>query len=369
MNTLTLDLGAHSYALHIGTDLLDNIEAYIPLSLEKRKVFILTDETVKPLYADTIMSVFKAQGALPFLLCVKGGEESKSFSEFERLSHEILSHQVTRDSLLVALGGGVVGDLGGFLASTLLRGIPYIQVPTTLLAQVDSSVGGKTAINTPYGKNLVGTFYQPKSVIIDLNTLKTLPVREYRAGLAESVKYGLIEDVSFFEYLETNSARLNAMDMEVCQEIVLKSCETKARIVSQDEKETKGKRALLNLGHTFGHALETLAGYTGDVLHGEGVSVGMVMAAQASHELGMFSQEDVIRLTRLLRALALPVSIKDLGVSVTPTKMYTLMCGDKKATKDGIGFILLDKIGQARLRSDLSEEFILKLIEKCMELD
>lgn len=362
--TLSVDLGRDSYDIHIGTGLLADIHRYIPFSLAHRKVFILTDKNVESIYATRVMDAFEKQGADVKLLVVEGGEKSKSFAEFERLSSEMLSCKATRDSVLVALGGGVVGDLGGFIASTIVRGISYIQIPTSLLAQVDSSVGGKTAINTSFGKNLVGTFYQPKSVIIDLEVLETLPSREYKAGLAEVVKYGVIADSAFFEYLAGHVEALNALDFEVCREIVLKSCVTKADIVSMDEKETKGMRALLNLGHTFGHALELMAGYNGDVLHGEAVSVGMVMAAQASCDRGDISDADVQRLVRLLKGLALPVSFDDLGLAVDPEQMYDLMLGDKKATKDGIGFVVLSEIGKAVVRSDLSKDFILKLISE-----
>ena len=361
---LSVDLADAPYDIYIGEGLLGNIGAYIPFSLENRTVFILTDENVRSLYADKVETVLRSCGAQTHVLTIKGGESSKSFSDYERLSGEMLSHKATRDSLLIALGGGVVGDLGGFLASTIVRGIPYIQVPTTVLAQVDSSVGGKTAINTSFGKNLIGTFYQPHAVIIDLKTLKTLSEREYKAGIAEALKYGIIADFPFFEYIEANVDALNAMDDAVCQKVVYTSCATKADIVALDEKETTGARALLNLGHTFGHALELMAGYNGDVLHGEAVSVGMVMAAQASCDLGDLSEDDVARITALLRALKLPVTIPELGVKVDVDEMYSLMLGDKKATKDGIGFIVLTRIGGACVRSDLSQDFISKLIQK-----
>ncbi len=379
--SLPVYLEGRSYKIHIGRGLLNNFKDFIPFPLDQRKLFLLTDENVNRLYAEHVLNTLREYGALPVLLTVKGGETSKSFSDFERLSNEILSHKVTRDSILIALGGGVVGDLGGFLASTIVRGIPYIQIPTTLLAQVDSSVGGKTAINTAYGKNLLGTFYQPDAVIIDPETLQTLSKREYRAGLAEIVKYGLINDLPFFEFLEENSKSLNPIDtpinMELCQTIILKSCAIKAKIVSEDEKETENARILLNLGHTFGHALELIAGYNGKILHGEGVSVGMMMAAQASLDLECLSKNDFNRIRTLLQSLGLPVSISDLDldplktdINILPEQMYDLMLGDKKAIRKGIRFILFDgAIGQTNVRSDLSQDFVLNLIKKCINLD
>lgn len=363
--TLSVDLGAQSYDISIGSDLLALVDQLCPIDFTGRKVFVLTDENVGCLYRDNLLSVFKERGAICHCLDIVGGESSKSFEEYERLSNEMLSHKVTRDSVLIALGGGVVGDLSGFLASTIVRGISYIQIPTTLLAQVDSAVGGKTAINTQYGKNLVGTFYQPKSVIVDLETLKTLPNREYKAGLAEVVKYGVMADPLFLKYLEDNTSALNEIDKNICQEIVFKSCSIKASVVNQDEKETTGSRALLNFGHTFGHALELLAGYNGDVLHGEAVSVGMVMASQLSCDLGMVEQKDVDRVTDILKSLMLPIRANDLGLnSIDVEKMYDLMLGDKKATKKGISFILLNDVGSACVVSEIPQEQVLLSTKK-----
>lgn len=363
---LTVALGKNAYDIHIGIDTLGKASSAIPLPLKGRKVFVLTDEIVGDFYADMLLKALNDQGAICHLMTVEGGEASKSLSDYDRLSNEMLSHKVSRDSVLITLGGGVVGDLGGFLASTIVRGIPYVQIPTTLLAQVDSSVGGKTAINTTHGKNLIGTFYQPKSVIIDLNTLKTLPARQYKAGLAEVVKYGIISNRTFFDYLNANSEALNDMNPDVCQEIVLQSCKAKSSIVAQDEKETKGMRALLNLGHTFGHALELLAGYNGDVLHGEAVSVGMVMAAQLSCDLGMIAEDDVACVSSLLEKLGIPTTVKGLNMSPCEDEIYNLMLGDKKATKDGIGFIVLNGIGDACVRHDISKEQVLLSLNKCL---
>ena len=360
---LAVDVKGGSYDIHIGAGLLHTPEDYIPNKLEGRTVFVLSDRNVSGLYGDMVTASIEAQGATVYQLLVDGGEKSKSFSDFERLSNEMLAKKVTRDSVLIALGGGVVGDLGGFLASTIVRGISYIQMPTTLLAQVDSSVGGKTAINTQYGKNLVGTFYQPDSVIIDVDVLSTLPPREYMAGVAEVLKYGLIVDLEFFEYLEAHAPDIVKQDPYICEQMIYQSCAAKAAIVSMDEKETSGQRILLNLGHTFGHALELIAGYNGDVLHGEAVAVGMLMALDVSCKLGNVSEGDVARVRKLYANIGLPQTLDDLGLAFSDVetmvaRIYELMLGDKKATRHGIKFVILSKIGQAVVNADLEEEFI-----------
>lgn len=347
--TLTVDLGDRSYPIHIGEGLLDALPDLVPLDLEGRSIFILTDENVFMPHAQGVADAVKGNAARVEIKTVKAGERSKSYDTLQEVLNWLLENKVDRSSVLIAVGGGVVGDLGGFAASIIMRGVPYIQVPTTLLSMVDSSVGGKTGINTAQGKNLVGTFYQPVAVIADTKALETLPNREMLAGYAEVVKYGLIDRPDFFEWLETNRAGVLDLNTDALMHAIATSCEAKAEIVAADEKES-GKRALLNLGHTFGHALEAEAGYDGTLLHGEGVSIGMVLAHRLSERMGLCPAKDVTAVTHHLEQAGLPVHIP---FQTNSDVLMKTMMSDKKVRKGKLTFVLTKGIGQAFLNADV----------------
>ncbi len=338
--TLTVGLGERSYPIHIGRGLLAQPALFEP-HLGSRRAAIVTNEIVAPLYAEAVERALEACGARHFRIVIPDGEAQKRWETLDRVHGELLRAQADRKTVIVALGGGVVGDLAGFAAATYQRGVPFVQVPTTLLAQVDSSVGGKTGINHALGKNMVGAFHQPLAVIADTATLDTLPARELAAGLAEVIKYGAIDDIAFFAWLEENVDRLRERDPDALAHAIGRSCEIKARIVALDEREA-GPRALLNLGHTFGHAIETLQGY-GSWLHGEAVATGMVMAARFSERLGRAPAGDALRLERLLRRAGLPVE----PPAMEPDAWLDAMGRDKKNEAGRITLILLDRLGSA----------------------
>lgn len=299
MRTLRVALGSRAYPIHVGSGLLGAAELFAP-HLAARRVAVVTNPVVAPLYLDRVVATLAAAGASAVPIVIPEGEDHKDWQTLNLIFDALLTARCGRDTVLVALGGGVVGDVAGFAAATYQRGIPFIQVPTTLLAQVDSSVGGKTAVNHPRGKNMIGAFHQPLAVVADTDTLATLPRRELRAGLAEVIKHGLIQDAGFFAWLEANVARLLAGDAAALEHAVVRSMEIKAAIVARDETET-GDRALLNLGHTFGHAIEAGLGF-GTWLHGEAIGAGLVMAADLSARLGHLCAEDVARVARLVAA-------------------------------------------------------------------
>ena len=361
---LSVDLGDRSYDIHIGKGLIDQIGDYIPFDMEGRQVFILYDQNVYP-YVQVIEEALAQQGIDTKIFSMKGGEPTKSYDGYYKVMDWLLENGVNRQSVLMAVGGGVIGDLGGFAAATVMRGIPFIQVPTTLLAQVDSSVGGKTGINTAQGKNLVGAFYQPEAVICDLGTLGTLPERELKAGYAEVVKYGLINDLPFFEWLEENGEKVLALDEEALKHAIYQSCVAKAKIVSADETE-KGMRALLNLGHTFGHALEAAANYDGRLLHGEAVSIGMVMAFDFSSKRGLCAQEDPARVEAHLKQCGLKTQMTDItpALNQSADELWDNMTRDKKASGGKIGFILVKGIGQAFQTTDVEENDVIALVQE-----
>ncbi len=340
MQTLTVSLADRSYPIHIGAGLCAQTRL-IPEKLLQGKAVVITNETVAPLYLESVLSALRASGAECIPIVLPDGEAYKSWETLNKIFDQLLSHRCERKTPLIALGGGVVGDLTGFAAATYQRGVPFIQIPTTLLAQVDSAVGGKTAINHPLGKNMVGAFYQPQVVIADMDTLRTLPPRELAAGLAETIKYGFIRDPAFLEWLEKNIERLNAREPEALAYAVERSCQNKAEVVANDERET-GERALLNFGHTFGHAIETGMGY-GAWLHGEAVAAGMVMAARFSEKLGLIGKPDVQRVVDILLRAKLPVDAPALGAE----RYLDLMGHDKKVEGGKIKFILLRKPGEA----------------------
>jgi 3-dehydroquinate synthase len=340
MRTLSVQLAERSYPIHIGVDLYTRA-GLIPERLLNGKVVVVTNQTIAPLYLEPVLAALRSAGAECTSLVLPDGESHKNWETLNRIFDHLLSHRCERKSPLIALGGGVVGDLTGFAAATYQRGVPFIQIPTTLLSQVDSAVGGKTAINHPQGKNMIGAFYQPQVVIADVDTLRTLPARELAAGLAEVIKYGVIRDADFLNWLENNIDRLNALEPEALTFAVERSCKNKAEVVTKDERET-GERALLNFGHTFGHAIEAGMGY-GSWLHGEAVAAGMVMAARLSERLGLISKSDVKRVVDILVRAKLPVAAPDLGVD----RYLDLMGHDKKVEGGRVKFILLRRPGEA----------------------
>jgi len=345
-----VELGHRSYEIKVGDGLLSSAgESFLPY-LTLKRVCVVTDSNVAALHLSALEKSLNAVGISYEVIVLPAGESTKSFSQLESLLNELLSFGVERNITLVAFGGGVVGDITGFAASILLRGVPFIQVPTTLLAMVDSSVGGKTGINTKYGKNLVGSFYQPKLVLADIELLDTLPERELLAGYAEVVKYGLINNVEFFAQLE-KSADV-ALDLS---EYVLQSCRAKAEIVAQDEREG-GRRALLNLGHTFGHALEAEMEYDGRLLHGEGVSVGMVMAFWYSVRIGICPKEDAQRVENHLKKVGLPTRPMDITPDWDVSALLGHMKKDKKVAGGKMVFILANAIGDSFIDKDIHED-------------
>lgn len=352
VQTLKVDLAGdaqdRSYDILIGTGLIDRAGGLIADRLPGRRAVILTDTAVGPLYAGRMQASLKAAGIASEVMTIPSGEASKSFDLLQDLLNQALDAGLDRKSFLVALGGGVVGDLGGFLAAILLRGIDYVQVPTTLLSQVDSSVGGKTAINTRHGKNLVGAFHQPRLVMADIDTLATLPKRELLAGYAEVAKYGLIDRPEFWSWLETHGEKVLAQAPVELAEAVRVSCLAKAEVVAQDEREG-GVRALLNLGHTFGHAIEAEAGYGGQVLHGEAVSVGMALAFRHSFRLGLCDAADVARVEAHLKGVGLPVAPLEVMGQQPPAiaELMARMASDKKAEGGKLTLILARGIGKS----------------------
>ena len=354
MKTLTVDLADRSYDIQIDKNLLASMRFAEEFPYEQR--LVLTNNTIYALHSDRILSLVDGDKAR--VVIIEDGERYKNLESFAEVHTRLLELEFNRRSLLIAFGGGVIGDLAGFVASTYQRGIDFIQIPTTLLAQVDSSVGGKTAVNHPHGKNMIGTFYQPKRVLIDLSLLKTLPQREYVSGLAEVLKYGFIQDAEFLEWMRINYEAILAKDPEVISEMIYRSCACKKFIVDQDERES-GIRATLNLGHTFGHAIEKLMKYQG-VLHGEAVAIGMNMAGYLSCRMGLISKKDQLYITSLLHLFDLPCEAPQ---SFTPQEFLNVMRLDKKNLTQKIRFVLLNAIGQAMMTDDIPEEYIIEAIE------
>ena len=369
-STLKVDLAGRSYDIAIGPGLIDRIgELSTPL-LARPRVIIVTDETVAPLYAARVYQSFKNANVTAELIVVPAGESSKEFGSFGRLMNALLDRRPDRKTTLVALGGGVIGDLTGFAAAVLLRGVDFIQVPTTLLAQVDSSVGGKTGINTLHGKNLVGAFYQPRLVVADTGVLDTLPRRELLAGYAEVAKYGLIDDAAFWDWCEQNGAAVLAGDAAQRTYAIEKSCQAKARIVAADERETTDLRALLNLGHTFGHALEAETGFGPDLLHGEAVGTGMTMAFDLSAALGLCPAADARRVRKHLDEVGLPVRLRSIGGDNRrqwdAARLIEHMHGDKKAEGGRLTFILARGIGKAFVSRDVDMAALRGLLDQAI---
>ena len=361
MHTLQVSIENRAYPIYIGSGLLAQAELFLR-HLPQRRAAIVTDSNVAALYLDPLCAILRAAGVDITTVVIPAGEEHKDWSSLNAIFDALLAARCERKTTLIALGGGVVGDLTGFAAATYLRGVPFMQVPTTLLALVDSSVGGKTAINHPRGKNMIGAFYQPQAVIADIATLDTLPDRELAAGLAEVIKYGLIRDSAFFEWLEANVDGLNTRDPQALAYAVQRSCENKAAVVAADERETTGERATLNLGHTFGHAVESGMGY-GNWLHGEAVAAGMVAAARLSQTLDLLRADDTGRIVAILERARLPVRMPDLGTD----RYLELMGHDKKVEGGKLRFILLSAIGAARLTADVPPAALAAALEASVE--
>lgn len=358
MLSVNVPLAERSYAIHIGQGLLGSLPEWLPNVLGRcEHAAIIVDARLSETLGATVKESLAAAGYRVSLLDVPSGESSKSIGQAERLWEGLLAERADRGSAVLALGGGVVGDLAGFVAATFVRGLPLIQIPTTLLSQVDSSVGGKTGINLPAAKNMVGAFWQPSLVVIDTHTLSSLPKREFVSGLAEVVKYGVILKPDLFAYLEQNVQSILHMDPGAITHIVAESCQAKADVVSQDERETTGLRAILNYGHTFAHALESASGY-GTFLHGEAVSVGMHLAALCAQRLGRVDSEFVERQRTLLENLQLPIHFKGLD----PEQLWELMQHDKKVQHGTLRFILPDRLGHVELVADVPRQLALEVL-------
>jgi 3-dehydroquinate synthase len=358
MLSVNVALGDRSYPIHIGAGLLDHADLVLPY-LKTRRGVIVTNEVVAPLYLERFERALCSAGATTRSIVLPDGEVHKDWPTLNGIFDGLLSGSADRGTTLIALGGGVIGDMTGFAAATYQRGVPFIQVPTTVLAQVDSSVGGKTAINHPLGKNMIGAFHQPRLVLADTETLNTLPDRELRAGLAEIIKYGLIRDADFLGWLEANVDALLARDQAALTHAIERSCRNKAEVVEADETE-QGQRALLNLGHTFGHAIEAGLGY-GTWLHGEAVAAGMVMAADLSHRLGWIARDDVKRIQQILRCVGLPVAGPELGAA----RYLEVMGHDKKVADGQLRLVLLKGIGKAVVSAAASDAEIRATIDEC----
>ncbi len=354
MPTLQLDLGARSYPIYIDSGLFNNTDLFAK-HIRGKRVCIVTNTIVAPLYLETIKTQLSAFSLDEIIL--PDGEAEKSLGNFERIMSHLLENEHGRDTTLIALGGGVIGDITGFAAACYQRGIDFIQIPTTVLSQVDSSVGGKTAVNHPLGKNMIGAFYQPKAVIIDINSLDTLPVREFNAGMAEVIKYGILGDRNFFTWLENNIDEIKSSNKQILSIMIEKCCQCKANIVATDETEA-GIRALLNLGHTFGHAIEAEQGY-GNWLHGEAVATGMVLAAKLAVAMNLLEVSDLCRIESLIKAFDLPLE--------APTTMQfddfiRHMRRDKKNIAGKLRFIVPTAIGQSEIRDDVTQEILQQIL-------
>ena len=349
MQTLKVELAGRSYPIHIGRNLIGDASLILP-HLKRKHVAVVTNTTVAPLYLEQLTLSLQAVGVSVLPIILPDGEGYKNTQTLNTIYDALLQNRCERSTTLIALGGGVIGDLTGYAAATFLRGVPFIQIPTTLLSQVDSSVGGKTGINHPLGKNMIGAFYQPQVVLADIDTLKTLPSREFSAGMAEVVKYGLMRDAEFFDWLERNVEALMALDEQALSYAIYRSCQNKADLVALDEHE-QGDRALLNLGHTFGHAIENAMGY-GVWLHGEAVAAGTVLAADLSQRLGWLTASDSKRVSDILQAAKLPVTAPNLGVE----RYLDLMGHDKKVEDGKIRLVLQQGIGKAVISSDYAAD-------------
>lgn len=357
MKTLTVDLGDRSYPIHIGPDLLGKADLITP-HIHGKQVLVVTNDTVAPLYLEKVMQSLGDFNSSSIIL--PDGEQYKTLETVNDIFTRLLENRFNRDATLIALGGGVIGDITGFAAASYQRGIDFIQIPTTLLAQVDSSVGGKTGVNHPLGKNMIGAFNQPNCVIADTATLNTLEDRQLSAGIAEIIKYGLIRDSDFLKWLQENMDKLLSREPDTLAYAIEKSCQCKADIVANDEKE-QGVRALLNLGHTFGHAIEAASGY-GNWLHGEAVAAGMAIAAELSQRLGWISSSDVDTVNAILKTANLPVKSP---TEISNDRFQELMAIDKKVMDGTLRLVLLKSIGEAIVTDQFDHEQLLKTLDHC----
>ena len=358
-----------TYPIFVGANLLPNCKEILEKFIKNKKIVLIhdnffsfknNDNLTFILFIEAIKKISKSL----HLVSIPGGDQTKRMSQLTHVLEKSLSYEIDRDSIIIAFGGGVVGDLAGFAASILLRGINYIQIPTTLLSQVDSSVGGKTGINSKKSKNLIGSFHQPLAVIADIEIIKSLPKREFLAGLAEVVKYGLIKDIKFFKTLEKNYQKILDYDQSMLKTIISRSCEIKSEIIKNDEKE-KGQRALLNLGHTFGHAIESFGKYNGTIIHGEAVSIGIALAFKLSNKMGFCSQKETERVISLFKKLNLPTSLKsNKTLSITTSKMLDKFKYDKKNKNDELTFILNKKIGESFIKNNMDVNILSKFLDE-----
>lgn len=359
-----VELGDRSYAIHIGEGLLGRAGEIISPLLARKKTVIVSDENVAKFHLATLQDSLDAFGIAHTAIIMPPGEATKSYEKFQFLCDELLANDVERNDIIIAFGGGVIGDLAGFAAAVLRRGVNFVQIPTSLLAQVDSSVGGKTGINSSHGKNLVGAFHQPLAVIADIGLLDTLPPRELASGYAEVAKYGLLGDIGFFEWLEDNAAALFAGDGQVRIKAISRSCEAKADVVARDEQE-HGVRALLNLGHTFGHALEGATGFGQRLLHGEGVAIGTVLAFRFSEKSGLIAEGAAKRVQAHFASVGLPTTLADIsGDLPDAATLVNFMRQDKKASDGKLVFILARKIGDTFVEKDVAETDILEFMQE-----
>lgn len=351
-----VELGVRSYPIVIGSGLADEIIAFISQAGYSTRGMIVTDANIAPLYAEQIAQITAHGGVRAEIVTIPAGESSKTLDQANELFTRAIELGLDRRSPIFALGGGVVGDLAGFVAATYMRGVPFVQMPTSLLAQVDSSVGGKVAVNHPRGKNLIGAFYQPDAVFIDLDFRKTLPAREIRAGLGEIIKYGIICDRDFFSWLEEHRADVLALDLAAALQMIARSCAIKADVVRQDEREG-GLRRILNFGHTIAHAIEKETGYV-RYRHGEAVAIGMAGAAELSAQMGLLCTQECQRIKCLIEAMELPIK----AVGVTADAMYADLFHDKKTVGNRIHWVLAERIGIVSVRSDVPEHLIRKIL-------
>ncbi|NVK25172.1 MAG: 3-dehydroquinate synthase [Gammaproteobacteria bacterium] len=354
MEALKVSLGERSYPIYIESGAMVNSSFFVP-HIQGKKVVVVTNTTLKPLFEDKISQAL--DGYDVDIFCIEDGEAYKTLASYEKIMSHLLEHNYGRDVTLVALGGGVIGDITGFVAATYQRGVDFIQVPTTLLSQVDSSVGGKTAVNHPLGKNMIGAFYQPKAVVIDIDTMNSLPAKEFAAGMSEVIKYGILGDKPFFEYIEQNQQAIKTKQPDVMTYIIQRCCQNKADIVAQDEKEA-GLRALLNLGHTFGHAIEAEMGY-GVWLHGEAVAAGMVQAAELAATRAWLTAEEVEQIKALIASFDLPIAGPE---QMSCADYIKHMKKDKKVQADTIRFVLPKTLGRAILVKDVTESELQQIL-------
>lgn len=359
---VAVPLKERGYDIVIGKGVLGRLTDEVASKLQSPRVIIVTDEQVEKLYAKQVLAECASHGIRAEVVALPPGEATKGFTQFEALMDALLALKPDRRTTILALGGGVIGDIAGFAASVLMRGIDFVQLPTTLLAQVDSSVGGKTGINTARGKNLVGSFYQPLAVLIDTDTLATLPPREMRAGYAEIVKYGLLGDAEFYAWLLRHGAKLLAGEEEYLVRAIARSCEMKAAIVGRDERES-AERALLNFGHTFGHALEAELKYDGRLLHGEAVAIGMVMACRLSARMGKIGDEVEAGLAAHLRAVGMKAHPADVPFAWDAESLMRHMAGDKKAEDGKLTFIILEQLGRAAVSKNVPASLVREVVE------